>query len=445
MVAPARKVSKKSAKPSGKSGSRPGSKSGKKSGPPKSPRALALWLIGQVKGQRKPIAEVLQSTPAYRALDPRDQSLVRALVTHFFRHHHALDAVFAPHLSRPLESLSPAALGPLRLGTVELLAMGSPAHATLNETVALTPKALRGLVNAVLRAVLKHEQESRARFNEALAVPPWLLEGWQTAYGEARAAALTNGLRQVPDLDLTLKPGADLDLGEAALEHHRRLPANDPRTLPGFEAGEWWVQDLAASLPVRLAGDVTGKTALDVCAAPGGKTLQLAAGGAQVTALDISKARLARVRENLDRTGLEAELICQDALTYAPRKPFDLILLDAPCSASGTLRRHPEWPWIHARKDQLAHVPTQAALLRRCLEWLKPGGTLIYAVCSLFPEEGEQQIEALLDAHPDARLVSDPVCPLPPQTWDIKKGWLRTTPNLDLNMDGFFAAVLEKV
>lgn len=428
-----------------KKSKKPNKPKSKKSGPPKSPRALALWLVGQVKGQRKPIAEVLQSTPAYRALDPRDQSLVRALVTHFFRHHHALDAVFAPHLSRPLDSLSPAALGPLRLGTVELLAMGSAAHATLNETVALTPKALRGLVNAVLRAVLKTEEESKARFANALAVPPWLMEGWQAAYGEPRASSLAAGLRQVPHLDLTLKPGARFDLGEAALENHRRLPADDPRNLPGFDEGDWWVQDLAASLPVRLAGDLVGKRALDVCAAPGGKTMQLAAGGAQVTALDISKARLARVRENLDRTGLTADLVCRDALKYDPKEPFDLILLDAPCSASGTLRRHPEWPWIHARKDQLTHVPTQAAMLRKSLDWLAPGGKLIYAVCSLFPEEGEHQIEALLADLPNARLVPEPPCALPPGTWDTKKGWLRTTPNLDLNMDGFFAAVLEKV
>ena len=134
----------------------------------------------------------------------------------------------------------------------------------------------------------------------------------------------------------------------------------------------------------------------------------------------------------------------QDALTYTPAERFDLILLDAPCSASGTLRRHPEWPWIHARKDQLAHVPTQAALLSRCLDWLAPGGKLVYAVCSLFPEEGEQQVEGFLAAHSNVRLVTEPLCALPPGTWDTKKGWLRTTPNLDLNMDGFFAAVLER-
>ena len=402
-------------------------------------------MVGQVKAQCKPIAEILQATPAYRRLNPRDRSLVRALVAQFFRHHQALDAVFVPQLSRTLNRLPPAALGPLRLGTVDLLALGSPAHAVLNETVALTPKDLRGLVNAVLRTVLKNEAESKARFAEALAVPPWLMERWQAAYGDARARSLAAALRQVPDLDLTLKPGAQLDLGEAALPDHRRLPADDPSTLPGFEAGDWWVQDLAASLPVRLAGDVAGCRALDLCAAPGGKTLQLAAGGAQVTALDRSKARLSLVKENLMRTGLQAKLICQDALKFNPRSPFDLILLDAPCSASGTLRRHPEWPWIHAHQDRLALVPTQAALLRRSLKWLEPGGKLIYAVCSLFPEEGEQQVETLLNQVPTVRLASDPLCRLPPETWDREKGWLRTTPNLNFNMDGFFAAILEKV
>ena len=409
-----------------------------------SPRALALKLIGQVKGKRKPIAEIFQSDAAYRALDPRDKSLVRALVTQVFRHHHALDAAFAPLLSKPLDSLSPAALGPLRLGAAELLVMGGEAHATLNETVALAPKSLKGLVNAVLRALSTDLESAKARLDSATAVPPWLLEKWTQDFGAETASQISKGLREVPDLDLSLKSDANFSLGKAILENHARLPAQDPRALPGFEAGDWWVQDLAASLPVRLLGRVAGKTALDVCAAPGGKTMQLAASSAQVTALDISQSRLARVQENLDRTRLKANLICADALAYEPEQSFDLIVLDAPCSASGTLRRHPEWPWIHARKDQLAQVPVQAALLRKALTWLNPGGRLVYAVCSLFPEEGEHQIESLLTENKGVRLAQAPDMPLPPDSWQKEKGWLRTTPNPDLNMDGFFAAVLER-
>ena len=407
------------------------------------PRALALSAIGHVKGQRQPIDRVLRQNPRFRALNPPDQALVRALLIHLFRHHGALDAAFAPLLAKPLDRLSPAALGPLRLGTTELLVMDAPPHAVLNETVALAPKSLRGLVNAVLRALVAGRAMAAARLRAAPAVPPWLLNRWTQDFGTARASDLALGLRAIPDLDLSLKPGVAFGTGVEILPQHRRVPACDPRTLPGFAAGDWWVQDLAASLPVRMAGPVAGLRVLDACAAPGGKTLQLAAGGAQVTALDRSPSRLTRMQENLKRTRLSANLVCADALTYVPSNPFDLVVLDAPCSASGTLRRHPEWPWIHSRHNQLANVPIQAALLRQALTWLKPKGRLLYAVCSLFPEEGEAQIEALLNDRPQVRLQG-PAGPLPPHTWVAERRWLRTLPNTQLNMDGFFAAILSQ-
>ncbi len=407
------------------------------------PRALALTAIGHVKGQRQPIDRVLRQNSRFGNLRPRDQALVRALLFHLFRHHGALDATFAPLLREPLNRLSPAALGPLRLGTTELLVMDASPHAVLNETVALAPKSLRGLVNAVLRSLVRDKGAATARLHAAAAVPPWLLQRWTQDFGTTRAKDLALGLRAVPDLDLSLKPRAAFDLGIEILPHHRRVPAGDPRNLPGFETGDWWVQDLAASLPVRMAGPVAGLRVLDACAAPGGKTLQLAAGGAQVTALDRSESRLTRVRENLERTGLSAQLVCADALDYVPSAPFDLVLLDAPCSASGTLRRHPEWPWIHSRQNQLAMVPTQAALLRQALTWLKPKGRLLYAVCSLFPEEGEAQIESLQKDQPQIRL-QDPAGPLPPYTWIAERQWLRTLPNTQTNMDGFFAAILSQ-
>ena len=408
------------------------------------PRALALKLIGQVKGERKPIDYVLRQHPQFRKLDARDQSHVRALVTHVFRHHHALDAAFSDFLTKPLENLSPAALGPLRLGTAELLVLGGQPHAVLNETVSLAPKSLRGLVNAVLRGVVRDFELASYKLKNAVAVPSWMIDAWEDSYGKDRANDLALGLREVPDLDITLKPKAGFNGGESLLVHHRRMPACDPRNLPGFEDGNWWVQDLAASLPVRLLGDLQGRRVLDVCAAPGGKTMQLSAAGADVTALDVSETRLKKVQSNLERTGLSAKLIREDARKFLPKDPFDLIVLDAPCSASGTIRRHPEWPWIHSRKDQLANVPIQAALLRRAINWLKPEGLLVYAVCSLFPEEGEMQIEAFLEEAPEFQLIT-PTCPLPPGTWSKEKGWLRTTPNTVLNLDGFFAAVLKKV
>lgn len=401
------------------------------------PRTLTLKLIGQIKGTRQPIEAVMRGNPEFRKLDPRDQGLTRSLVTGFFRHHHALDAAFAPHLSKGLEELSPAALGPLRMGCLELLGLKHEPHAALNEAVKLAPKSLKGLVNAVLRKV-QTDPEAPARFWSTPAVPPWMAEAWEATYGEARTRDLLNGLRQIPDLDLTLKPGMVMEGREELAPNHARSPATDPRALPGFDAGDWWVQDLAASLPARMLGDVAGKRVLDVCAAPGGKTMQLAAAGANVTALDASESRLVRLQENLARTNLKAEVVCADALTYTPDALFDAILLDAPCSASGTLRRHPEWPWIHARKDQLSAVPLQAQLIDRALTWLKPAGVLVYAVCSLFPEEGEDHFAGRSD------LIKDKPASIPALAWNTKKGWLRTTPNVDMNMDGFFAAAVRK-
>ena len=409
----------------------------------KNPRLLTLKLIGQVKALRLSIEETCRRSPEYGQLHPRDQAFTRALISHTFRHHHALDAAFAPLLSRPIAGLSPAALGPLRLGTVELLVMGSSAHAALNEAVNLTPKALKGLVNAVLRKLV-NDAGAEARFWAAAALPEWMGEKWAADFDAQTSARIQAGLRQMPEMDLSLKP--DISVPEGLSENcllplHARVPAGDPRVLPGFDDGDWWVQDLAASLPVRMLGDVRGLRVLDICAAPGGKTLQLAAAGANVTALDISKGRLKRLRENLHRTWLKADVVCADAMEWEPTQGFDAILLDAPCSASGTLRRHPEWPWIHARKDQLQHVPLQGELLDRALTWLKPGGKLVYAVCSLFPEEGEHQMRG-------RDLVNEKPAGIPDWAWhqdaDTKKGWLRTTPDPDLNKDGFFAALLQK-
>ena len=399
-------------------------------------RGLALKLVGQVKGQRRSIEEICRRSADFARLDLRDQALCRALITHTFRHHHALDATFAPHLSRPIESLSPAALGPLRLGTVELLVLKNQSHAALNETVKLAPKALKGLVNAVLRK-LNQDAHAETRFWATPALPPWMAEKWTADFGPKKATALQLGLRRLPEMDLSFKPGVPL-LGTALLPCHGRVPAGNPRALPGFDTGDWWVQDISASLPVRMLGDMQGQRVLDMCAAPGGKTLQLAAAGARVTALDISKTRLKRLQENLQRTSLKAEVICTDALNWQPNEPFDAIVLDAPCSASGTLRRHPEWPWIHTHKDQLQHVWLQGQLIDRALTWLKPGGKLVYAVCSLFPEEGEQQIAGR------ATLIKTKPEDIPNWAWNTKKGWLRTTPDPDLNKDGFFAALLKQ-
>ena len=217
--------------------------------------------------------------------------------------------------------------------------------------------------------------------------------------------------------------------------------------LPGFADGAWWVQDAAAAMPVRLLGDIAGKRALDICAAPGGKTLQLAAGGAEVTALDISQPRLKRLRQNLDRTHLTATVIAADALDWAPERPFDVIVLDAPCSATGTLRRHPDLPHVRPDPDLAPLLELQAKLLDRALGWLAPGGRMVYATCSLLPEEGEDQIAAALTRHTGLKVVPPaPDLGLDPD-WTTPQGGLRLRPDYwaELGgMDGFFAAVLTR-
>ena len=216
--------------------------------------------------------------------------------------------------------------------------------------------------------------------------------------------------------------------------------------LPGFEAGAWWVQDAAAAVPARMLGALEGRRVLDLCAAPGGKTLQLAAAGAAVTALDVSDARLGRLRENLARTGLGARVVVADALGWTPAGKFDAILLDAPCSASGTIRRHPDLPHLRGGGNPATLVALQATLLARAYQWLAPGGRLVYAVCSLLPSEGEEQVARFLAATPGARVVAPDAAAL-----GIEPGWVDAAGGVRLRpdywperggMDGFYAACI---
>jgi 16S rRNA (cytosine967-C5)-methyltransferase len=215
--------------------------------------------------------------------------------------------------------------------------------------------------------------------------------------------------------------------------------------LPGFAEGKWWVQDLAAGLPARLLGVKPGESVLDMCAAPGGKTLQLVGAGAVVTALDVSEARLERVRENLDRTGMQAELVAGDALRWEPGRLFDRILLDAPCSATGIFRRHPDVLHLKGARDLTPLTLLQAALLRRAATWLKPGGTLVYATCSLDPREGERIAERVIAGVARAPFEADEVPLGLPVTGE---GWLRTLPGMraeEGGMDGFFIARMRRI
>ncbi|MGB3555091.1 MAG: transcription antitermination factor NusB [Jannaschia sp.] len=338
----------------------------------------------------------------------------------------------------------------LRLAVVELFVDGAAPHGVVNDAVAMARMSPRtskqaGLVNAVLRGLDEAEAEWAAL--PAPTLPPWLRKPLAKAWGRDRLEAIEAAHLVPAPLDLTPKPGATIPDADILPTGSLRLAGGQVSTLPGYAEGAWWVQDAAAAMPVRLLGDVSGLRVLDLCAAPGGKTMQLAAGGARVTALDLSEGRLSRVSENLARTGLDAEIVVADALDWSPDAPFGAIVLDAPCTATGTIRRHPDLPHLREARDVEALTTLQYRLLDRALDWLAPGGRLVFCTCSLLPVEGEHQVSAALKRHPD--LVAEAPDPaafgLPPET--ASTHGLRLLPDLwpeRGGMDGFYMAVLRR-
>jgi 16S rRNA (cytosine967-C5)-methyltransferase len=336
----------------------------------------------------------------------------------------------------------------LRLAVTELLVLGEAPHGVVHDAVALTrgsPRTAKqaGLVNAVLRGMDGAREEWDALPPPAL--PPWLRKPLAKAWGRDRLEAIEAAHLMPAPLDLTAKAGFEMPEAELLPTGSLRLPGGKVSGLPGFEAGKWWVQDAAAAIPARLMGDVAGLRVLDLCAAPGGKTMQLAAMGARVTALDISEGRLARLGANLARTGLVAETIVADALDWEPDAPFDAVLLDAPCTATGTIRRHPDLPHLREARDVEALTTLQYRLLDRALGFLKPGGPVVFCTCSLLPVEGEHQVTAALKRHPGLMAdAPDPVALGLPAEAASPHG-LRLLPDLWADrghIDGFYMAVL---
>ena len=337
----------------------------------------------------------------------------------------------------------------LRLGLAQAFWLDTPAFAAVDTTVSLAPKPLRGLVNAVLRGILR---EAAPDTDPEFLAPPWLLARWRAAFGESDALAIATQIALEPATDLTLRDPTDIAMAEtleaATLPGGslRLVRRGDVATWPGYDDGRWWVQDGAAAIPARLLKVEPGETALDLCAAPGGKTLQLAAAGANVTAVDQSAGRLRRVAAGLARTGLSAEIVAADAGAWADERQFDAVLLDAPCSATGTFRRHPDVLWNAKPGDIPALSQVQARLLASAADRVRPGGRLVYSVCSLEPEEGEAQIRGFLAANPEISL--DPVAPGEggaPELSRAPEGWLRILPHhAEGGLDGFFIARLRK-
>jgi 16S rRNA (cytosine967-C5)-methyltransferase len=361
-------------------------------------RVAACELVVAVLDEGRPLDEALNETASFDALAGRDRAFARAMATATLRRLGGIDAVLAQFLDRPLPETAAHGRAMLRIGAAQMLLMQTPPHAAVGETVeaanALRKSAGFGkLINAVLRRVSRDGAGLLAAQPPGTDLPAWLFTRWRAAYGEATAAAMARALQTEAPLDLSVRADASSwarQLGGALTPTGSvRLPEGGAvDQLPGFAEGAWWVQDAAAALPARLLGDVRAKTVLDLCAAPGGKTLQLAAAGARVTAVDRSAERLQRLRENLARAKLEATVVARDALTLKIKEPFDAVLLDAPCSSTGTLRRHPDVAWLRRPSDVQALADLQGRLLTHAATMVMPGGTLVYAVCSLEPEEG---------------------------------------------------------
>lgn len=426
-------------------------------------RRAAAQVLDDVLRRSRPLDDQLEEVLRAASLEDRDRALVRRLVATVLRRLGTLRHLLGKLLNTGFPAEAPRVEAALLLGTAQILWLEVPDHAAVDLSVRLVRdnrQAARyaGLVNAVLRRVSREGAGFIAGLDMvALDTPEWLMARWTAAYGAetARAIALANG--QEPPLDLTVKSEPEVwaeRLGGRLLPTGsvRTVPHGPVSQLPGYVEGEWWVQDAAAALPARLLGDVRGLRVADICAAPGGKTAQLAHAGAHVTAVDRSARRLVRLRENLTRLGLTAETVVADATEWEA-EPFDAILVDPPCSSTGTIRRHPDVPWLKRPDDLQKLTSLQRRLLDRAAALTKPGGTLVYCTCSLEAEEGVEAVEALLAREPGLRRV--PVSPEEigglPQLLTVA-GDLRSLPchlpDADPRMsglDGFYAARLRRL
>ena len=358
----------------------------------------------------RPLYDALESSLSKSKLAPRDLAFARAIVMTSLRRLGQIDEVISRFLREPLPTRAGPAEMILRLVTAELLFLEVAPHAAVSSAVELADRDkdarhFKGLINAVARRIAAEGKTTLATIDaEKANTPVWAWEAWTRAYGEETARGIAKAHGTEPPLDITVKedPAAWAPKLEATLLPTgtlRRQPGGRIEDLPGYAEGAWWVQDAAASIPVRLLGNVKGKSVIDLCAAPGGKTAQLANLGANVTAVDLGFDRMKRVMANLARLNLQAEVEVADALDWRPKTLADAVLLDAPCTATGTVRRHPDVLWRKGVSDVLAQADLQARLLNAAAEMLKPGGTLVYCVCSLAREEGEDVVGNFLAVH----------------------------------------------
>jgi 16S rRNA (cytosine967-C5)-methyltransferase len=427
----------------------------------------AVDILCDVFDDGRPLDQVLDhraGIPSWRALTPADRALVRAVVSTTLRRLGLIDDALKRLMTRPLPAKASKVRQILRVGAAQVLVMEVPDHAAVSLVTELADRdrqtrPWKALVNGVLRSLVRSRDEILADQDATrLVTALWLWRDWVETWGEERARAFATAHMIEPGLDLSVKADA---AGWAERLGGFVLPTGTVRLLPhgpidrmeGFESGDWWVQDAAAALPARLLGDVAGKTVADLCAAPGGKTAQLATGGATVTAVDLSPHRLDRLKQNLARLRLGGvTTLAADLTTWTPKRAFDAVLLDAPCSATGTLRRNPDV----GRLKKAAQVEELAALQHRLLErasgWVEPGGLLVYCTCSLQKAEGEDQVARFLAEHPDYERVPVTEAEIGGLEAAITAdGDLRTLPDMLANpeprlggLDGFFAARLRR-
>jgi len=430
-------------------------------------RAAAAKILAAVIDRKTPLDGMLDAeggNPAYRALSESDRALVRAILNSALRHLPRIEAAISSLLESPLPDGARALHHVLVVGAAQILYLAVPDHSAVDLAVEQANQDPRNrrfakLVNAILRRLGREKEDILARVADVPAMPTWFLERLEAAYGREAALKVSEAQLEPAAIDLTVKGDAE---GWASRLNGTVLPTGGVRlaafdgaipSLEGFSEGAWWVQDAAASIPAKLFGPIAGKSVVDLCAAPGGKTAQLVLAGAKVTALEQSANRMKRLSANLARLGFEAETVQSDMAKYEPAELFDAALLDAPCSSTGTTRRHPDVLWTKGPEDIAKLAALQERLLRHALTLVRPGGIVVFSNCSLDPEEGEALV---------ARVLSDTATvervPIRAADWPgleeaiTPAGEFRTLPTMlhpgegfSSGLDGFYAAVLRRV
>lgn len=453
-------------KPARRNKARPAGFGGREDGPSSfqdkpglSARIAATRILAAVLEKKTSLDGMLDSengNPVYRSLSIADRALVRAIVNSALRHLPRIEAALSMLLDGPLPQGARSLHHVLVVGAAQMLYLDVPDHSAVDLAVEQAHRDPRNkrfvkLVNAVLRRLGREKSEIIEAISEVPVLPKWFFQRLVEAYGSDVAARISEAQLTPSSIDLTVKSdpalwaeklgGTVLPNGSVRLgEFEGQIPS-----LEGFSDGQWWVQDLAASMPVKLMGDIAGKRVADLCAAPGGKTAQLALAGAHVTALDQSANRLKRLKENLTRLGLTAKTVETNMLKFNPEDRFDAVLLDAPCSSTGTLRKHPDVCWTKDEADIAKLASLQGQMLRHALTLVNSGGLVAFSNCSLDPSEGEAMVEAVLAENPDFERV-----PARKEDWPgmelaiTANGDLRTTPDMFGGVDGFFSSVLRK-